>query len=236
MEKRPKWPRSLVIVRHGQSALNVAKDLEDENLEEALKKLRSVRDVDIELTQRGHWQAHETGKFLQGEPFDICFASPYTRTIQTAEDIVSKLQHQPRIYTDNRIREKEFGVLHGYTTGQIRTLFPFEFESREREGKYWYRLPGGENYPDVEQRLHSFLDKLVRDYAGKNVLVVTHQVPVKLFRALFEHLGEKEVLALEDTPNCGIEKFLLDTSGVPEGRMKLSMYNNIAYELSQASQ
>lgn len=231
----PKWPKRLVVVRHGQSALNVAKDLEDADVEEALKARRSIRDVDIDLTEIGEWQAEETGKFFDGsDPFDICFSSPYKRTKRTAEGIVSKLSSKPRIYVDNRIREKEFGVLHGYTSGQIRDLFPHEFESRARDGKYWYRLHGGENYPDVEQRLHSFLDKLVRDYAGKSVLIVTHQVPVKLFRALFEHLGEEEVLALKDTPNCGIEEFLLDTSKVPEGRMKLSMYNHVAYDMAQA--
>ena len=231
MDQTPKWPRGLVIVRHGQSALNVARDLLDANVEEALRGLRSTRDVDIPLTPAGIWQAQQTGKhFAALEAFDICFTSPYRRAIQTAHEIIAQLARKPAIYKDNRIREKEFGILHGYGSGQIRDLFPHEFESREREGKYWYRLPGGENYPDVEQRVHSFLDRLIRDYGGKRVLVVTHQVPVKIFRALFEHLDEEGVLALEDAANCGIEEFALGTSRALEGRMMLAGYNTVVYD------
>ncbi len=95
-------------------------------------------------------------------------------------------------------------------------------------------MPGGENYPDVEQRIHMFLDKLVRDYAGKNVLVITHQVPCLLFTALFEHLGEREVLDLGDFANCGIEEFVLDTSKKPEGRLVLKDFNRVAYDMAKA--
>jgi broad specificity phosphatase PhoE len=72
------------------------------------------------------------------------------------------------------------------------------------------------------------LDKLVRDYSGKNVLVVTHQVPYLMFRALFEHLDEAGVLALGDVPNCGIQEYHVDTSKKPEGKMKLEKYNFVA--------
>ena len=51
-----------------------------------------------------------------------------------------------------------------------------------------------------------------------------------MFRALFEHLDEEGVLALPDAPNCGIEEFKIDTSEKPEGRMKLAVYDKVAYE------
>jgi len=226
-----KWPTRLVIVRHGQSEQNVALDLLEDNLEELLAEQKKIKDADICLTDIGLQQAEETGKYLnQTEPFDICFSSPYKRTVQTAENIVSQLGYDLRIFKDNRLREKEFGRLHGFKTEEIKALYPEEFEDRERDGKYWYRLPRGENYPDVEARVHSFLDKLTRDYGGKSVLVVTHQVPYKMFRALFEHLGEKEVLDLEDTPNGGMQEYSIDTSSTPEGRLKLIQFNETAYD------
>ena len=227
----PKWPSRLVVVRHGQSELNVAKDLFDDGLPETLQKLADVRDVDINLTETGIQQAEQTGDYLAGSPqFDICFSSPYRRALMTADIIASRLPYSLTIYKDNRIREKEFGVLHGLTTDDIEHQFPHEYRARKREGKYWYRLPGGENYPDVEQRLHSFLDKLHRDYAGMNVLVVTHQVPCLVFRVLYEHLDEDGVLALGDVPNCGIHEYIIDTSKVSEGRMRLTKFNEVAYK------
>jgi broad specificity phosphatase PhoE len=226
-----KWPRRLVIVRHGQSEQNVALDLLEVGLEGLLEQQKKIRDADIGLTEIGLWQARQTGLNLaQIEPFDICFSSPYKRTLQTSEQIISGLGYDLKIFKDNRLREKEFGRLHGFCTEEIRNLYPEEFEDRKRDGKYWYRLPRGENYPDVEARVHSFLDKLVRDFGGKKVLVVTHQVPYKMFRGLFEHLDEREILALEETPNCGMQEYNIDFSKAPEGRLRLVRFNETAYD------
>lgn len=226
-----KWPSQLVIIRHGQSEQNVVLDLLEEDLEQKLAEQKLIRDADVNLTEYGKWQAQETGLYLaQQEPFDICFSSPYERTLQTTEAIISQLGYKLRVFKDNRLREKEFGRLHGYKTSEIQEVFPEEFADRKRDGKYWYRLPRGENYPDVEARVHSFLDKMTRDYGGQKVLVVTHQVPYKLFRALFEHLGEKEVLDLPEAPNCGIQEYVIDITKKPEGKMKLVKYNEVAYD------
>jgi broad specificity phosphatase PhoE len=73
------------------------------------------------------------------------------------------------------ISEKEFGRLHGLLPKSVKERFPVEYAARQRDGKYWYRFPGGENYPDVEMRVSSFIEKVARQYAGKSVLVVTHQ-------------------------------------------------------------
>jgi broad specificity phosphatase PhoE len=232
---QPKWPKRLVVVRHGQSEQNITMDILDADLKQSLERLRNIRDADIALTGIGVWQAEETGKYLSKTPkFDICFSSPYMRTLQTAGGIISKIGYNLQVYKDNRLREKEFGRLHALTTDQIKEKYPDEYFDRKRDGKYWYRLLGGENYPDVEMRIHSFLDKLVRDYGGKKVLVVTHHVPCLLFRALFEHLGEQEVLNLGDIPNCGIEEFVLDRSKKPEGKMVLKEFNKVAYDIMKA--
>ncbi len=133
----PKWPKRLVVVRHGQSELNTVLDLEQADLETALERIRNIRDVDIKLTGIGLWQAQETGKSFSKQPkFDICFSSPYTRTLETAGGIVSTIGYDLKIYKDNRLREKEFGKLHGLTKAQIEARYPDETESRRREGKY----------------------------------------------------------------------------------------------------
>ncbi len=223
-----KWPQRLVIVRHAQSEQNAALDLLDEDLEKLL--VTTVRDMDIPLSERGKQQAHKTGKYVAAEHWDICFSSPYKRALATAEIIVSQCSYPLKIYRDNRLREKEFGRLHGLTTAAIQEQYPEEYHDRERDGKYWYRLPRGENYPDVEMRVHSFLDKLARDWSGRKVLVVTHQVPYLSFRTLFEHLTEKEVIALGNVPNCTLQEYALDTSTVPEGRLKLKEWNKVVWK------
>lgn len=219
-----KWPRRLIIVRHGQSEHNVALDLKETREREVM---RSIRDMDIALTEEGRCQARETGAALAEYRFDKAFVSPYRRTRQTAEELLAYQHITP--YYDERIREKEFGSLHGLTKQGILEQYPDEVRRRQLEGKYWYRLPNGENYPDVRLRLHSFLDMLVRDCAARDVLVVTHHVPCLLFRGLYEHLGEEEILALGDVANCGISEYVCDTSRRPEGRMRLTRWNETVY-------
>lgn len=225
-----KWPSRLVVIRHGRSELNEAKDLLDKGIEDKLRALSEKRDVDMELVAEGIYQAQETGKYLATtEPFDICFSSPYKRTLDTAKNIIEQLPYALPIFKVNRLREKEFGSLHGLSSQDIKEQFPHEYKARQRDGKYYYRLPGGENYLDVEDRVHRFLDKLIREYAGKHVVIVTHHVPCVMFRAIFEHLGEKEVLDLGDVHNCGMAEYRPDTSKKPEGKMRTLSWNQIAY-------
>jgi len=222
----PKWPSRLVIIRHGQSEQNEALDL----FQHDIQKLTSIRDADIKLTQLGMAQATETGKFLEKYPkFDVCFCSPYRRTIETTRQIVSEFKDKLLCFQDNRLREKEFGRLIGMDEKTVKERFPIEYEARERDGKYWYRFPGGENYPDVEFRVQSFLEFLCSDFCGKSILVVTHQVPYKMFRAVLHHLNEKQVLDLENVHNCGIQEYVLDRSKSSNGRLTLKSFNLIAY-------
>eukprot|EP01133_Synstelium_polycarpum_P010562 gene10562-12287_t len=225
---KPKWPARLVIVRHGQSEQNAALDLCQDDID----TLARVRDADINLTSAGIWQCKQTGAYLKDTgKFDICFTSPYNRAVDTANNIISQLPYKLKVYKDNWLREKEFGRAHGLTEKLVRDKFPDEYAIRNRDGKYWYRFPGGENYLDVEMRIHCFLEKLSRDYAGRSVLVVTHQIPYKLFRGLFHHLDEHGLLALEAVHNCGIQEYILDTSKAADGRMKMKHFNYKAYDM-----
>jgi len=195
--------------------------------------LENTRDMDVPLTEEGESQATETGKFLaKEEVFDATFSSPYRRCIDTARHIMAKFDHPVRLFIDNRLRERETGWMYGMTASAIKARFPDEADRRKRDGRYWYRPPGGENFPDVEQRVHSFLDKLHRDHKGQNVLIATHGITYLIFRALFEHLGETELMQIDrenPVPNCGIQIYTIDTSKYPEGRLKLAEYNRIAY-------
>lgn len=231
-----KWPGRLVVVRHGYSILNEAHDIANLLLDgrEPLEMVHGMRDMDVPLTPKGERQAEQTGEFLatQGN-FDAALSSPYKRCVETTRHIMGKLGHNPRLYTDNRLREREAGWMYGMTSKAVKERFPDEAERRKRDGRYWYRPPGGENFPDVEQRIHQFLDKLHRDHAGQQVLVVTHAVPYVWFRALFEHLSESEFLNVDEknpVPNCGVAIYDINTSENPEGRMRLSRYNHVAYK------
>ncbi len=59
---------------------------------------------------------------------------------------------------------------------------------------------------------------LVREHAGRRVLVITHSVVVLLFRQLLERLGEQEVLALDRQDEVKNASLLIYELGARDGR------------------
>lgn len=230
-----RWPEVLWLIRHGQSAGNVARDAAD-----AAGDLRIAldhRDVDVPLSALGREQARALGHwFASGEEGgrpEVILASPYVRAVQTAEIFRNAGGCAPdlRICIDERLREKEFGVLDGLTTAGIRHYQPDQAEFRRVLGKFYHRPPGGESWVDVIFRLRALLDTVSLHYAGKRVMIVAHQVVVLCLRYVIEHLSEAEILAIDkagDIANCAITQYRLDRSGKGDGGLVLEHYNMVA--------
>ncbi len=195
-----KWPSLLIVMRHAESEANARRGrLMKENSPETHLNL-GKRDVDVELTKSGEEQAHATGLYLKEHypTLDAAYISPYRRTRRTAELVLSEYNQQPHeTIIEERLREKEFGALEGLTRRGVKSLLPDEHERKETLGKYYYRPPGGESYPDVNLRVHSFLGTLAREHSGERVLVVTHSVVVLCFRRLLERMDEQALLELD---------------------------------------
>lgn len=221
-------------MRHGQSERNIGKD--DAKHAGAHSFGSGLRDMDTRLTKLGRNQAREVGHYLSKHyKFDIIFSSPYRRTRQTTKAILACLEPRPKTVFEERIREIEFGVLDGLTTEGVEAQYSNEFKRRKREGKYWYRPPGGESRPDVALRVQSFLGTLVRDYRRKRVLVVCHSVVVLVFRRLLERWGERKYLQVDreaDVLNCSITEYRYDDK---KNKLLKACYNNIDWEKRHAA-
>jgi broad specificity phosphatase PhoE len=214
-----KWPSLLAVMRHAESlATERRKHLEDSRSQEIHLGL-PMRDVDVPLTPEGLEHAQSTGLRLNDlGPFDVLYVSPYRRTVETAEEVLTGLRARPLLVKEERLREKEWGVLEGLTRHGIRTRYPDEEVRRRHVGKYYYRPPGGESYADVNLRVHSFIGTLVREHPGQRVLVITHQVVVIAFRKLLERMEEETVLALDRQDEARPASLLLYELGRPDGR------------------
>ena len=179
------WPKKLVLVRHAESVGNV------HTAEERTKLEQSTHDY--ALTERGRQQAALTGKYLRANfpPFDIHYASYYRRSLETMRIMCP----EAKVYEDPRLAEAQRGIWHVATREEISQLMPSEITRKEREGLYHYRPWGGENWPDIELRIHSFLGTLSRDYEGQNVLMVVHGNWLILFQRLIHHFSIDEAVA-----------------------------------------
>ena len=105
---------------------------------------------------------------------------------------------------DERLREKEFGVLDRLTrsaSGRNTRSWP---SSARHVGKFYFRPPGGESWCDVILRLRSVLDMVTREHGGERVLIVAHQVIVNCLRYLLERMDEAQILAIDGAATCRI--------------------------------
>jgi broad specificity phosphatase PhoE len=225
------WPETLSILRHGQSAGNVARDLAESKLSEVIEI--DFRDVDVPLSELGHRQARAIGEWFAQQPKEkrptIILSSPYKRALQTADE-VSKLIGVEVLF-DERLREREFGALDRLTGRGIRAKFPMEAELRSRLGKFYYRPPGGESWTDVLLRLRSVLDSLARDYADQRVLIVCHSVVILCLRYLFETMTEEQILQIErenDIANCSLTSYRFEGKKGTAGLPVLETFNFVA--------
>jgi len=212
-------PARLWLVRHGQSLGNVARDAAHEAELERLDL--AERDMDVPLSDLGREQAEAFGSWLGDQDGDerpqVIISSPYRRASQTAEIIAATagLSSVP-VRLDERLRERELGVLDLLTRRGIEAHFPLEAERRTRLGKFYHRPPGGESWVDVALRLRSWRDSVAREHDRDRVLVVAHEVVIVMMRYLIEELSEEQALALsKDEPlaNCSLTAFDATTAG-----------------------
>jgi broad specificity phosphatase PhoE len=213
------WPARLWVVRHGQSAGNVARDAAES---QGLHLIDLVtRDADAPLSALGVAQAEALGHWFAQLPESerpcTFMASPFVRAQQTLWAVTDALGiAREDIHVDERLREREFGVLDGYTRAGIVDKFPELQAQRALVGKFYFRTPGGESWCDVILRLRSIVEVLRRDHVGDRVLIVGHQVIVNCMRYLLECLDEAAIMAMDkaaDVPNCGITEYALDGAG-----------------------
>jgi broad specificity phosphatase PhoE len=204
----------LTLVRHGESTGNLAyqavagTDAEEVGIAE--------RDADIPLSETGRTQAAALGRWLaalpEGERPTRVLASPYRRAVDTARIALEQASSDVQILVDERLRDREQGVLEGLTPLGVRRRHPEEATRMKRLGKFYYRPPGGESWADLALRLRSFYRDLEQDAAGERVLVATHDAIVVMTRYLVENLSEHEVMEVEKTPvaNCSVSRWRQD--------------------------
>ena len=230
-----KWPQEIWLVRHGQSAGNVARDA----AEAAAGHLIDIaeRDVDVPLSELGVQQSVALGGWFASLPEErrpnVVLHSPYIRAAETARLIMHQMGPTPlmAVQADERVREKEFGILDRLTTLGINHKYPELYEQRQHVGKFYFRPPGGESWCDVILRLRSVLDTITREYCGERVLIVGHQVTVNCFRYLFERLDEASILAFDragDVPNCSVTSYDFNKDLGKHGKLVLKLTNFVA--------
>ena len=226
-------PQRLWIVRHGESAGNLALLAAEAGGQHLIDV--SARDADVPLSALGVRQAQALGRWFAAQPADqhptVVLTSPYQRALNTAQILLETPGLGGiRLIPDERLREKEFGMLNRMTAAGILAKLPEQAELRKTLGKFYYRPPGGESWCDIILRLRSVWSTLREEHAGARVLLVCHSVVTFCFRYLLEALTEEEILAIDkasDVANCAVTSYV-PAAELGPGRMRLVTFNFVA--------
>ena len=208
-------PKSIWMIRHGQSMGNVARDQAELEGHESFEI--ETRDADTPLSAEGEVQARAFGQWLGRQPDDelptAVIASTYVRARDTARIAMDaaggELASLP-IDTDERLRDRELGVLDSLTWHGIRTLHPKESERAIKLGRFYYRPPGGESWADMKLRLRSLLGDVAREYTEDRILIVAHDVSIQLIASIIDGLNEAEIIDLvlnTKYANCALTQY-----------------------------
>ena len=173
--------------RHGQTSYN--------------KQEIIMGTTDIDLDETGEKQALELADRIAGmNCIDIIIASPMKRAQRTARAVAERCGLE--IVTDERLREWDYG----YYEGKSRFTEGFA----ENKTEFGVRMgKSGESLMQLAHRVYSALDDIIKNYSGKNVLVVSHGGVCRVIETYFNDMTTEQ-FANWFMDNCGLIEYSID--------------------------
>ncbi len=208
----------LLLVRHGESEGNLA--AAEAHSRGAHEIEVPARDADVGLSALGEKQAKAVGLALAELPPDArpqaLVVSSYLRARETARLMCEEAGLDLPVRVDERLRDRELGVLDRLTFEGVEARHPEEAARRRWQGKFYHRPAGGESWVDVALRLRTWVADIERVPPAERVVVVSHDVVIALLRYVCEGLDETQVLDLaRHTPlrNASLSRLVRDRAG-----------------------
>ncbi len=169
--------RRLLLIRHGESVANVSATAAESAGLEVIPLTQ--RDADVPLSPLGEQQAMALRSHLQSQlPHEArVWSSPYLRATQTAR---FALGDDASFAVDERLRDRELGIIDGLTAHGVEVRLPAEAARRRWQGRFYYRPAGGEAWTDVVLRIRSFSREVDWSNPGP-VVIFAHDAVVSLF-------------------------------------------------------
>ncbi len=118
---------------------------------------------DVELSLLGIQQSKEMGVRYKDDNFDAIFCSDLQRAYKSAE--IGFGTKWP-IIKDARLRECNYGDLTQHPSSEVDVEKPKRIHSP---------FPNGESYEQTTARMKDFLNFLLKNYAGKRVMIIGHR-------------------------------------------------------------
>lgn len=203
----------LFLIRHGATTLSA----ED----------RFAGAVDVPLSDEGRAQAARLGERLASTPLGAIYASPLSRTVETARLVGAPQELEPRL--DAGLREIAHGHWEGKKRSEVEQQFAAEYEAWEAD-PFTFAPPQGETGLAVMARTLPVIREIVLKHPGENVAVVSHKATIRLLLSSllgFDARGYRD--RLDQAPAC-----LNIVDFKDPVRARLMLYNDTSHYAQEA--
>jgi phosphoserine phosphatase len=174
---------TIYIVRHGQTKWNLEGRLQGR--------------LDSPLTEDGVEQAQQLAKRLRNITFNSIYSSSSNRAFSTALHL--RKNRETEVIKSDNLMEMDFAIWEGRKWSEIQDLFPEELLlMNEHPERFEAKETKGETFHDMQSRLASFIDKILKQHAGQNILLVSHSITIKV---LINYLRGGNLKYLWDGPD-----------------------------------
>ena len=165
------------------------------------------------LSDRGRRMAEATARYLAASPQTntaaAIYSSPLDRTRETAQAILTALNEtrmarneEPlELVTDQRIIEagNNFrGTRIGHGEGALWRNGNWKLVTN------LWKPSWGESYRQIAARVGAFAQEKVREHAGQQIIVVSHESPIWSYRHLQETGHTEHNMLLRPTPHASV--------------------------------
>ena len=183
------------LVRHGEPAETAG---------------RCYGKLDVRLSAAGRVQMQRIAACLRAERFDAIYASPRTRTTESARILAAS--HDCACQPDEGLGEIDFGDFEGLTYDEIAARYPALYR-QWMESPTEVQFPNGESFAAMRLRVLRTFEKIRVRHEGGTVAIVTHGGVIRILLAWVLEMPDRNLFRLAQ--DYAAMNLLLRVGGVP---------------------
>ena len=159
----------IYLIRHAET-------VEENGIRNTDESSQIINEKEI-LSVYGEEQAKKLSENKELKNIDVIWTSSYTRAKATAKYIANN--NDLCINIDSRLNERKLGNLEELAEfmKNKNTRDPSQEQLLNRK----FKTPDGESAEETNQRMTEFFDKIIKEYEGKKIVVVSHGGSIKFF-------------------------------------------------------
>ncbi len=159
----------IYLIRH-------AKTVDENGIRNTSEDSQIINEKEI-LSVQGEEQSKRLSENVELNNIDVIWSSSYTRAKATAKYIANN--NNLPINLDSNLNERKLGNLKelGEFMKDKKTRDPSQEQLLDRK----FKTANGESAEDTRERMTKFFNRILKEYEGKKIVVVSHGGSIKFF-------------------------------------------------------